>query len=594
VDCYNPQFDATGKYLVYLADRALKPYPTFTHKYTFDMVTKVTMVALAKTTPSPFLAKNDEEGKDAEPKKEEPKATVVDWDGLANRVFETPIPAGRYRAIETVPGRIFLIDSDEMASLDGPPPGILKAFDIDKKSLVTIAEKVDSVQRTADGKKLLVGTGGGFTFVDAGVAPGALPAAVKVANYNIAIEPRSEWKQIFEESWRMARDLFYDPGMHGVDWNAIHAKYEPLLARVGDRADLTRLVKDMVSELNVGHAYVVGPNPFNAKKLPMGFLGIDVEPVIGQDAVRITKVLRGDDFDLNVRSPLAEPGVDVKAGDYILAIGGQRVSRNRDMQSLLVGRTNQTVAITVNSSPTMTGSRIVRVQPLSDESALRYNDWVVGRAEYVRTHGGENFGYTHIPDMVASGLIGFTKGQFQNVYKDGMIYDTRYNSGGYISSILLENIRAKPTAWFQPRIGQSWSREDWSNLGYSVAICNEGNFSDGELFIEAWKRMKLGPVIGTTTGGGDVGSGGGYKMIDGGSLYIPNYGAYIDGKWIIEGTGASPDIEVNQDPAAVMAGRDPQLDKAIAVLKELVAKKAPKHEEHPAFPKKGVGSGGGS
>jgi tricorn protease len=582
INSHDPTFDASGKYLVYLADRSLNPSATFTHKYTFDKVTRVNMVALAKGTPSPFLVKNDEEGPELA-KADDKKPTVVD-EGLALRNFETPVPASRYRKVIAVGGRLLLIDSDP----DGGA-GSLKAFDIDKKSLTTIVDGVSDIEKTADGKKLMVASAGAYSIIEASAGPGPLPSPIRMANYNVSIEPREEWNQIFEESWRLARDFFYDPGMHGVDWNAMHAKYKPMLAQVGDRADLTRLIKDMVSELNVGHAYVNGPSPFSPRRLAMGFLGIDVEAVPGQDAVRVTKVLRGDDFQIGVRSPFAEPGVDVNPGDYILAVAGQKVSRHADFQSLLVGKTGQTVAITVNTSPSMTGARVVRVQPLNDEAALRYNDWVEGRAEYVRTHGGEKFGYAHIPDMGDNGLIGFTKGQFQNIYKEGMIYDTRYNGGGYVSSLLLENIRAKPTAWFQPRTGQAWSREDWANLGYSVAICNEGNFSDGELFIEAWKKMKIGPVVGKRTGGGEVGSGGGYRMIDGGSLYIPNYGAYVDGHWIIEGTGAAPDIDVDQDPTAVMAGKDPQLDKAIEVLKALVAKKPVTKELHPTFPKKGIG-----
>lgn len=583
VNSYAPVFDSTGKFLVYLSDRSLTPYPTFTHKYTFDKYTRVTMVALAKSTVSPFLPKNDEEGTEATPKADD-KKTVLDPDGLAKRVFETPIAAGRYRGLEAVAGRLFLLDGDEMANMNGPSTGILRAFDIDKRSLVTIAEGVDGFQKTADGKKLLVQAGQNYSVLDAAGA-GPLPAPIRVAGYNVTVDPRAEWRQIFEESWRMARDLFYDPEMHGVNWEAVHARYDQQMAQVGDRADLTRLLKDMVSELNCGHAYVNNPIP-PGRRLPMGFLGIDVEPVAGADAVKIAKILRGDDFAVGVRSPLAEPGVNVSEGDYILAIGGQKVSRNQDIQALLVGKTGQTITLLVNSTPTASGARTVRVQPLADEAALRYTDWVQGRAEYVRTHGGENLGYTHIPDMGAGGLIGFTKGQFQNVYKDGMIYDTRYNGGGYISSMLLENINGKPQAWFQARTGQAWTREDWTNGGYSAAICNEGNFSDGELFIEVWKKMKLGPVIGKRTGGGEVGSGGGFKLIDGGLIYIPNYGAYADGKWIIEGTGATPDIEIDQDPAAVMAGRDPQLDKTIEILKAKTAKNPPKRETHPPFPKK--------
>ena len=589
VNSYSPVFDSTGKFVVYLADRSLTPYPTWTHKYTFDKVVRINMVALDKGTPSPFLAKNDEEGGAAKAKADEKPETKLDPDGLADRVIDVPAPAARYRALESGPGRLFVIDSDEMASMSGNPPGILRAFDLDKKTLATLAEGVDGFQKSGDGKKLLVKSGPNVHVVDIAAGPGPLPPAIKFSGYTIKVNPRDEWHQIFNESWRIGRDFFYDPGMHGVDWQAVKAKYEPMLAKVGDRADLSRLLKDMVSELNCGHAYVSGA-PVGGRRVPMAFLGIDAEPVAGADAVKIAKILKGDDFDVSARSPLAEPGIDVKEGDYILAIAGEPVKRNQDFQSLLVGKTGQTIAITVNSKPSMEGARIVRVQPLTSESPLRYIDWVNGRIAYVKKYGGENFGYAHISNMTGPGLIGFTKGQFQNVFKEGMIYDTRFNGGGYVSSLLLENIAGKPQAWFQPRAGQTWTREDWTNFGYSAAICNEGNFSDGELFIEVWKRMKLGPVVGKRTGGGEVGSGGGFTLIDGGSVYIPNYAAFADGKWIIEGTGATPDYDVDQDPAAVMAGRDPQLDKAIELLKAKIAKNPIRKPEHPPFPKKGVGA----
>ena len=587
INSYAPIFDATGKFVVYLADRSLSPFYTFTHRYSFDKVTRVNMVALAKATPSPFLPKNDEEGTPTPAKPEDKNVTVFEPEGIQSRVFEVPMPAGRYRALESVSGRLLLIDADQIAGMDSPAPGVLRSFDLDKKTLATIAENVDSVTKTPDGKKLLIRSGGNIHVADASLS-GPLPAPIRFTGFSISVDPRSEWRQMFNETWRIARDFFYDPGMHGVDWNAVRAKYEPMLKMVGDRADLTRLLKDMVSELNCGHAYVSNP-PIPGVRVSMGYLGIEADPVPGTNAIQVRRILRGDDFSLGVRSPLEEPGVNVRAGDYILSIGGQRVSANQDFQALLVGKTGQTITLVVNSKPTMDGARTVRVRPLSSEAQLRYIDWVQGRIEYVSKNGGANFGYAHISDMGSGGLIGFTKGQFQNVYKDAMIYDTRFNGGGFVSSMLLENIAAKPQAWWKPRTGSTWTREDWANLGYSAAICNQGNFSDGELFVEVWKRMKLGPVVGTRTGGGEVGSGGGYTLVDGGTINIPNYAAFADGKWLIEGVGAIPDFNVSQDPAAVMGGRDPQLDKAIELLKAKLAKNPIKKPEPPAFPKKGIG-----
>jgi tricorn protease len=340
---------------------------------------------------------------------------------------------------------------------------------------------------------------------------------------------------------------------------------------------------DMVSELNTGHAYIVPPPMPIAHPQNMGFLGIDVAPVPESGAVKITKIYHGDAWSPDLSSPLAEPGIDVKEGDYILEIAGEPVAPNQDIQALLLGTRGETVAVMVNDKPTKDGARVVRVRPLLSESAVRYEDWVESRVKYVQEHGGPNFGYLHIPDMENGGLTDFVKGQIPDVYKTAMIYDERYNGGGYTSSLILQDIASKPLAWFKPRVGNPWTREGWANIGHKAMLCNEDNFSDGELFVESWKRLKLGPVVGMRTGGGEVGSGGGYRLIDGGSIYVPNYGAYMDGEWLVEGHGATPTVEIDQDPNEQMAGKDPQLDKAIEILKAELQKDPISIPTHPPF-----------
>ncbi len=229
------------------------------------------------------------------------------------------------------------------------------------------------------------------------------------------------------------------------------------------------------------------------------------------------------------------------------------------------------------------------MKPMASEAKARYYDWVDSRREYVRSHGGENLGYVHIPDMVNGGLTEFTKHYYANLSKDGMIYDVRNNGGGYISALLLLQMSSKPLTYFKPRYGASWTRQNWAFSGYSVALCNENSGSNAEEFCDAFQRLKLGPVIGARTWGGEVGSGGGYPLIDGGRLSIPNYGEWApDGKgtWLIEGTGAQPDIEVANDPASLLAGRDPQLDRAIATLKADIAKHPVLRPTPPDFPDK--------
>ena len=346
----------------------------------------------------------------------------------------------------------------------------------------------------------------------------------------------------------------------------------------------------MVAELNTGHCYVTNPVPTQARS-NMGFLGAEYESVPGADAVKIKSLLRGDVFTPSLRSPFLEPGVNVKEGDYIVAIGGRPVRSDQDIQALLQGTAGQTVAVSVNSTPKLEGARKVFVETLPTEGELRYQSWVESRKAYVAKNAGPNFGYAHLTDMENQGAAGFAKGHYNNVDKDAIVYDFRFNGGGFISSLVLQAIATKPVAWWKPREGSYWTREAWASQGYAAALCNEENFSDGELVIETWKAMKLGPVIGKRTGGGEVGSGGGYSLIDGGLLFIPNYAGFLGDHWVIEGIGATPDIEVEQDPEQVTAGRDPQLDKAIEVLKAKLAKSPIVRPVHPPFPNKALKKG---
>lgn len=584
VNATAPAFSTDGKFLLFIADTQLSAFDVpITQRIAFDNTSRVYMAPLTTDAVSPFLPKNDEEADDT-PK---PAAgSLLPIDQVSPGAIEVPMAAGRYTRVRHVPGRLLVQGLVSAPPAGGIPNGLgeLLSFDLDKRLVTRIMGGIDGFDVSKDGKKALVQANGGFSVIDATSGPTGF-APINLSPYSLVIDPDKEWRQVFEESWRVARDLFYDPNMHGVDWNAVHRKYAAMLPMVGDRGDLTRLLKDMVSELNAGHAYITDPTPVTGR-IPMGFLGIDTTLERGETpALRITKIYRGDNY-AGSRSPLAEAGLGVKEGMYILAIAGQRITTDQEPQALLVGAVGQTIALVVNDHPSLTGARTIRVRPLASEDALRYADWVLGRAEYVRTHGGENFGYAHIPDMMAAGFVGFSKGQYANVYKDAMVYDVRYNTGGYVSSLILETIAAKPIAWWQPREGGNWTREGWASIGYKVALCNEVNFSDGELFIETWKRMKIGPVIGKRTGGGEVGSGGGYELADGGLIYVPNYAAFADGKWLVEGTGATPDIEVDQDPAAVMAGRDPQLDKAIEALKARLKAAPIVRPTHPEFPRK--------
>jgi tricorn protease len=613
-----PAFDPEGKYLYFLSDRGFDPrYVNANRMLACDKYTKVSLVALAADGKSPFLEQNDQEGvapdssaggakekgaKNAAKDKAGQDAakktgpalpkTRVDLVGLTDRIVDVPVPADRYQRVEVVEGRLLLLTQEE-AGERGPmePVRRLSAFDMKKKELKVIASKISGFQVSADRKKLLVQTEKAFTVVDAGtddVDGNKDRIKVETDGWTVVVDPPAEWRQIFHETWRLARDFFYDPGMHGVDWEAVRRKYEAVLPAAADRSDVNFILGEMLAELSVGHAYINPGDVPAAPAVPMGFLGADVEPVAGPTpAYRITKLYPGDGFDYEAQSPLLAPGLNVRAGDCILAVGGRPVRADQDLQALLVGTAGHTIALTVNSKPSLAGAREVLVKPLRSERQTRYYDWVMSRTEYVRTHGGPNLGYVHLPDMGNPGWIEFSKHYYPQLGRDGIVYDVRNNSGGYIDDMLLLQMASKPYSYFKPRYGASWTRRDWSFPGHSVALVNENTASDGEEFCDGFQRLKLGPVIGVRSWGGEVGSGNGYPLLDGGAIFIPNYGEWVpDGGWVIEGTGAFPDITVEQDPAALMTGRDPQLDRAIQYLKEKIASEPVPRPTPPPFPNK--------
>jgi tricorn protease len=599
--CNSPVFDPSGKFLYWLADRSFDPrYVDSNRFFAFDKITKVTALALTTDTKSPFLLESDEEGGDAksgpagagkpgaktgaakaDSTAKSPPVTRVDLEGIGERIFDVPAPADHYARVEPVEGRLLLSTSGE--------DGQLRAFDLKKKEVKVLVKKLTDFQVSADRKKVLVQDGKNFTVMDAGAdSPPEGKGKVETGAWNLTVDPQAEWRQMFYETWRVCRDFFYDPKMHGADWNAVRVKYERLLPAVADRTDLSSLQGQVVGELRCGHAYIRGGDVGGPKPLPMGYLGADFEFVPGSTpAYRVTKMLRGDGFDFEGRSPLLAPGLGIRVGDFLLAVSGRPAHANEDLQALLAGTADQVVSLTVNDRPSFAGSRQVRVKPMASERTARYLDWVAGRAEYVRKSAGENFAYLHTPNMSQPGLTQFGKHYYPNVGKDALVVDVRFNTGGNIDAMMLLQMSHRPYSWFKPRYGASWTRQDWGFSGHFVTLCNDQSFSDAEEFADAFQRLKLGPVIGTRTWGGEVGSGGGYPLLDGGLVYVPSYGEWVPGgQWVIEGEGVTPDIVVEDDPAALMAGRDPQLDRAIAYLKSELQREPVRRPEPPPFPVK--------
>ena len=411
-------------------------------------------------------------------------------------------------------------------------------------------------------------------------------AKVDLSAWRVVVEPEREWRQIFEEAWRNHRDVFYDSALHGMDWEAVRRKYEALLPAVGARSELNDVIGDMQGELNVSHEFVGGGySRFKPPTTPgMGTLGADLVFDPAAKAYRLARIFSGDGFDSDSRSPLLAPGLKVKEGDYLLTINGQPLRADQDPQALLAEQAGRVITLQINEQPSTTGARLIRIKAMESESAARYHDWVSRNRQYVQRVGGPNLAYLHIPDMGDEGITEFTKYFYANLDKDGMILDVRYNAGGIISGQILERLRRVIFEYDQPRYGQPQPYHRTAYLGHAVVLCNERTSSDGEYFCTGFRAMKLGPTVGTRTWGGfmDVG---GFRTIDGGFVSTPDMGSFTpEGKWLPDGYGFNPDYVVDDDPNAFIAGRDPQIDRAIALLKDEIKRNPPRWPKRLAPP----------
>ena len=386
--------------------------------------------------------------------------------------------------------------------------------------------------------------------------------------------PQEEWVQIFDEVWRRYRDFFYVENMHGYDWEALREQYRPWLEHVGHRSDLNYLIGEMIAELSVGHAYVSGGDYDLPKRRKVALLGAELELDAGADRYRIAKILPGHNEEEEYRSPLTEIGVDVREGDYLLAIDGEEVTGGMNPYQLLLDKSDRRFELTVGSAPKIEGSRKVTFKPITAETSLRFLAWVQGNQDRVSVMTDGRVGYMHIPDMGDTGLSEFVKWYYPQIRKEGLIVDVRGNGGGNVSQMLIERLGRKP-------LGTGFGRNSeipgtypgTAFYGHMACLLDEDSASDGDIFPYYFREAGLGPLIGKRTWGGVVGIAGRGPLIDGGTIFVPEFSTNdMQGNWIIEGIGVEPDIEVENDPKSVLEGRDPQLERAVEeVLKAIEA-----------------------
>jgi tricorn protease len=592
-----PVFSADGALLFFVSARSFNPtygQTEFQHIYT-DM-SRIYFVTLAKATKNPFAPRSDEvkikeaapsaEAKAAEAKPAAPKAAdappavTVDADGLVERVGVIPAPPGNYRSLTSAGSRLYYGRASQREQ------AALYVYDLDKQAETQIGTGT-GYEISADGKKMLIGQPGNrYAIIDTPAGKAEPREFLDLSDMKVALDRHAEWRQMFHESWRQMRDFFYAPNMHGVDWPAMRRTYEALVPHVNHRADLTYVIGEMISELNVGHAYVGGGDLPRLERTPMGLLGARLQRDPRSKAFRITKIFRGQNWDPSLRSPLTEIGVEASVGDYILEVDGRPAAEMTDLWEALVGKAGKQVTLRLGPTPTAQGSRETVVVPVEDERGLYYFDWVQGNLGKVTRASGGRVGYVHIPDMGVPGLNEFAKYFYPQTDKDAMIIDVRSNGGGNVSPMIIERLRRELVLVDIVRNGHPQTNPGAMILGPKVLLADEFSASDGDLVTYRFKTYKLGPVIGKRTWGGVVGIRGALPMLDGGVLNRPEFSRYdIAGKtWAIEGVGVEPDIVVDNDPAREYAGEDQQLDKAIEVALDLLKKNPVKLPPPPPLP----------
>ena len=615
-DSSRPNFSDDGKWLLFASSRDYRPIYSDTewnHAY-LDME-RIYLVALAKDTASPFAPKSDEvaiakdeEKKPTDEKSDAPKSTPkkpaaivvkVDTDGLSGRVLGLPIAPSIYGSITMVGEKIYY-----RRAPGGPSGGggggegfgggaatkpVVALYDLKTKKETELGN-FEGFEITANGKKMLIRSGRDFSLIDLPSAKVELKPDAKLdfSGLEVRLDRNAEWTQIFNESWRQMRDFFYAPNMHGVDWPAQRTKYAALLPSVSTRNDLTYLIGEMISELHIGHAYVGGGDRIEASRIKTGLLGAEISRDAASRAYRINKILPGENWQTKTRSPLTELGVNVRAGEYILAVNGQSVRDLANLYTALIGTVGKQVVLRVNAQPTDEGARDVTVIPIADEAPLYYEQFVAQNMAYVAQKTGGKIGYLHIPDMGPEGLNEFVRRFYPQLNKQGLIIDVRGNGGGNVSPMIIERLQRELTMINIRRNGTPSTNPAQMLLGPQVTLLNEYSASDGDLFPYRFREKGLGKLIGKRSWGGVVGISGSLPFTDGGDLRKPEFAPYAkDGKsWIIEGHGVDPDIVVDNDPAREFRGEDQQLDKGIEVILEELKTKGRTLPPPPAWPNK--------
>jgi tricorn protease len=626
-------FDKNGKYLYFTASTDVGLSASWLDMSSLDhpVTRSVYVVVLRKDLPSPLAPESDEEktkeevkkvaeeksgkkesaktaeaesDKDKKEEKEKPVVVTIDADGIGQRILALPIPAKNYLAmLAGKEGVLFLAEGPQVIGDDDNVKITLQKFDLSKRKVGKFVDGVSDGTISSNGEKLIYRKDGQFQVVstDAPPSAGAEPkpgqGPLKLDAMEVYIEPREMWKQIYHEAWRIERDFLYDPNHQGLDLAKVEQRYRPYLDGLGSRDELTYLFQDALGEISLGHVFVGGGYKPEVKKAKTGLLGADYKLENGR--YRISHVYDGENWNPDLQAPLTQPGVNVKAGDYILAVNGRELHASDEIFSFFEETAGKQVVLKVGPNPDGKDSREVTVVPIDSEVGLRRRAWIEGNRRKVDELSGGKVAYVYLPNTAGGGYTNFNRYYFAQVGKEAAVIDERFNEGGDLADYIIDYLRRPLMSMVTARDGADFSSPGGAIYGPKAMIINEMAGSGGDAMPWYFRKAKIGPLVGKNTWGGLVGIYDYPELMDGGYVTAPRAAIYgLNGEWEVEGHGIKPDYDVDLDPAQVRQGHDPQLEKAVSVVLEMLKEHPLPKYAKPPYPNyhknDGLGVGGSS
>ncbi|MFS4466509.1 S41 family peptidase [Maribacter sp. 2210JD10-5] len=589
----SPVFDPSGKYIYLLASTDAGPLVNWFDQSNIDkeLTNSIYVITLQKDVVSPLKKENDEEKGEEEKEEEEPKKNnkkktpaptkklKIDWNGIQNRMLALPIEPGVYDNLKSVnEGELYYLSSSFHSRTSD-----LYKFSFEKREAEELFP-LNYYEIADGGKKMFYNSGSSWYVSDLGKKSEDSP--INLEGITVKINPREEWNNIFNEAWRVNRDYFYDPGMHGVDWNAMKEKYTPLIAHAASKNDLYRVMQWMFSELAVGHhRFGSDGDALNEPKdIPGGLLGADY--IVDNNRYQIQKIYGGLNWTPDLKSPLTEPGVDIAEGDYIIAVNGKEVYGTDNLYRFFENTANTLVNLKVSKTADGENAKTFAVTPLATEWAIRNRDWVEGNMKKVHEATNGDVAYVYVPNTTVAGFEYFKRYFYPQANKKAIIIDERFNGGGSLADYYIDILKRPEQAYWNFRYGQDLKSPSASIQGPKVMIVDETAGSGGDYLPWMFRKFNMGTIVGKRTWGGLVGVLGYPEFIDGGMVTAPNVAFYTENGFRVENEGVAPDVEVEQLPEQVIKGQDPQLEKAIEIIKKQLEENPPKKMVRPAYPDK--------